>query len=80
MREAPVVAVSKVAKNGVVQIPHEVIAKLDLRPGTKLILMEVDGMVVLRKADAVFERREQPGLLDRLRSVFSGMPIRDIEE
>jgi len=80
LRDNPVVAVSKVAKNGVVQIPYEVRTKLDLQPGTKMILMVEGDIVILRKADAVFERRESPGLLERLRSVFSGMPIRDIEE
>lgn len=80
VRESPVVVVSKVAKNGTVQIPYEVRTKLDLQPGTKMILMVEGDMVVLRKADAVFERREPPGLLERLRSVFSGVPIRDIEQ
>ncbi len=79
MKEDPVVAVARVTQKGIVQIPHEVRAKLDLQPGTKMIIMVEGDMVILRKADAIFEKEPQ-SLLGRIRSVFSSLPIRDIEE
>lgn len=76
----PIVGVSKVSEKGLVRIPFEIREKMDPHAGTKMILMVENDMIVLRKAEVVFQRKEQPGILGRLRSVFSKLPIRDIEE
>ena len=39
MPDNPIVAVSRVSEKGLVQIPLEIREKLDLQPGTKLIVM-----------------------------------------
>ncbi|MDG6924959.1 MAG: hypothetical protein JRN09_00240 [Nitrososphaerota archaeon] len=81
MPDDVLVKVSKVSEKGLVQIPLGIREKLDLQPGTKMVVMVVDGIVVLRKAEFLFEKRKEPsGLIGRLRSVFSRLPIKDIEE
>jgi len=77
--ESPTVAVSKISEKGVVQIPFEVRTRLGLEPGTKMILVVKDDLIVLQKAESLFERREPSGLMDRLRSVFTRLPIKDLE-
>ena len=79
MRQDPIVGVSKVSEKGAVRIPYDIRQMMGLEPGTKMILMVEDDMVVLRKADVIIGR-EPPGILDRLRSVFSRLPIKDIED
>lgn len=80
MEDDPIIGVSKVSEKGLVQIPFDVRQRLDLRPGTKMILMVENDLILLRKAEKIFERREQQGLLERLRSVFTKLPIKDIEQ
>ena len=75
-----IIGVSKVSENGLVQIPYDVRVKLDLRPGTKMILMVENDLIVLRRAEAIFEKNEPQSIFGRLRSVFSKIPIKDIEE
>lgn len=80
MPEGPTVAVSRVKEKGIVQIPYEVRERLGLEPGTKLILVVKDDLIILQKAESLFERREQPSFIERLRSVFTKLPIKDIEQ
>jgi AbrB family looped-hinge helix DNA binding protein len=81
MGQDPMVGVSKVSGKGLVLIPYDMRVKLNLQPGTKMILMVENDLIVLRKAEALFERSEQQqSILGRLRSVFSRLPIRDIED
>ncbi len=56
MPDDPIVAVSKVSKNGLVQIPLEIREKLDLKPGTKLIVVAAEDMVGLKKAEVLVAR------------------------
>jgi AbrB family looped-hinge helix DNA binding protein len=75
-----IVKVSKVSDKGLVQIPLEIREKLDLRPGTKMIVFATEDGVILRKADLFFEREAPGGLLKRIRGIFSKVQIRDMEE
>ena len=74
------VKVSKVLDKGQVQIPLEMREKLDLQPGTKMIVYATEDGVVLRKAELFFEKEAPIGLLRKIRGIFSKMPIRNIEE
>ena len=75
-----IVKVSKVLDKGLVQIPLEMREKLDLQPGTKMIVYATEDGVVLRKAELFFERESPGGLLRKIRGIFSKVPIRNIEE
>jgi AbrB family looped-hinge helix DNA binding protein len=80
MPDDPIVAVTKVSEKGLVQIPLNIREKLDLTPGTKMIVMTIEDAVVLRKAELLFAREPPAGLLKKIRAMFSRVPIRDIEE
>ena len=71
------VKTSKVSGKVLVTMPLE---KLDLRPGTKMIVYATEDGVVLRKAELLFASESPGGLLKRIREIFSKVPIRDIEE
>ena len=75
-----IVKVSKVLDKGLVQITLEMREKLNLRPGTKMIVFATEDGVVLRKAELFFARETPGGLLSRIRGIFSKVPVRDIEE
>ena len=75
-----IVKVSKVLDKGLVQIPLEMREKLNLRPGTKMIVYATEDGVVLRKAELFFDRQSSGGLLRKIRGIFSKVPIRNIEE
>ena len=75
-----IVKVSKVLDKGLVQIPLEMREKLDLQPGTKMVVYATEDGVVLRKAELFFARYASGGLLKKIRAMFSKVPIRDIEE
>ena len=62
------------------QIPLNIREKLDLTPGTRMIVMATEDAVVLRKAELLFAREPSTGLLKKIRAMFSKVPIRDIEE
>ncbi len=80
MPDDPIVAVSKVLPKGVVQIPLEVREKLNLKPGTKMIVIATEDAVVLQKIESIFFKGHPRGVVNRLRSIFSKVPIRNIEE
>jgi len=65
---------------GAVQLPPEVRERLGLKPGTKLIVATAEDAVVMRKADVLLDRQHPRGIMKRLKSTFSQMPIRDVEE
>jgi len=75
----PILAVVKVLPKGAVQLPPEVRERLRLKPGTKLIAVTAGDAVIIRRAEVVLERRASRGIVSRLRSVFSQVPIRDVE-
>lgn len=76
----PIIVVSKVLPKGLVQLPLEVRERLDLRPGMKLIVVATEDAVVLQKAEALMSRGSSRGIVRRLRSIFSKVPITNIEE
>jgi bifunctional DNA-binding transcriptional regulator/antitoxin component of YhaV-PrlF toxin-antitoxin module len=73
-------AVARVLPRGAVQLPPEVVERLGLKPGTKLILATAQDAVIMRKAEVVLNRQPTRGIVERLRSMFSHMPINDVEE
>ncbi len=80
MPDDPIVTVSKVLPRGLVQIPLEVRHKLDLKPGTKMIVIATEDAVVLQKVESILFKERSRGVVSRLRSIFSKVPIRNIEE
>lgn len=80
MPDDVIVKISKVAEKGQVQIPFEIRQKLDLQPGTKMIVYATEEGVVLKKADLLFASESPGGLLKKLRGIFAKIPIQDIEE
>jgi AbrB family looped-hinge helix DNA binding protein len=75
-----IVAVTRVSEKGLVTIPREIREKLDLQPGTKLVVVAVEDAVVLQRAEALLARESPRGILKRIRTMFSRVPIRNIEE
>jgi bifunctional DNA-binding transcriptional regulator/antitoxin component of YhaV-PrlF toxin-antitoxin module len=67
--ENPVVTVSKILLKGVVWIPLEVREKLDLKLGTKLIVVIAEDAEVLQKIGAMFAKNRPRGVVNRLRSM-----------
>ena len=80
MPDDPIVAVTRVSGNGLVTIPREIREKLGLQPGTRLVVVAVEDAVVLQRAEALLARESPRGILKRIRTMFSRVPIRDIEE
>jgi AbrB family looped-hinge helix DNA binding protein len=80
MPDDPIVAVTRVSGHGMVTIPREIREKLDLQPGTKLVVVAVEDVVVLQRVEALLARESPKGILKRIRTMFSRVPLRDIEE
>jgi AbrB family looped-hinge helix DNA binding protein len=76
----PIMAVAKVLQRGAVHLSPEVRERLGLKPGTKLILATADDAVVIRRAEVLLNRQTARSIVNRLRSMFSQTPIRDVEE
>jgi AbrB family looped-hinge helix DNA binding protein len=75
----PIIAVVKVLPKGAVELPLNVRERLGLKPGTKLIVATADDALVMRRAEVVLNRQPR-GIVNRLKSMFSQTPIRDIEK
>jgi len=80
MPDDPIVAVTRVSGKGLVLIPFEIREKLDLQPGTKMIVVAVGDAVVLQKLGLLLAKESPGGILKRIRSIFSKVPIKNIEE
>ena len=80
MPDEPIIAFSKVKDRGHVPIPAQIRRKLKLQPGVKMMVYAPDDAVILRKADVMVEKEATPGIVKRLRSMFSKESIRDIED
>ena len=80
MPDNPIIAVAKVLPGGAVQLTPEVIERLGLKPGTKLIAVTAEDAVVLQKAEVRVGGEGAKGIVRRLRSMFSQTPVRDVEE
>ncbi len=61
-------------------IPLEIREKLDLRPGTRVVVAAVEDAVVLQKVGLLLAKESPRGILKRIRSIFSKVPIKNIEE
>ena len=61
-------------------LPLEIREKLGLQPGTKLIIVAVEDAVVLQRVDALLAKESPKGILKRIRTIFSKVPIRNMEE
>lgn len=79
MPDGPTVKVSKVSGKGAVQLPLATREKLNLKPGTKLIVVVVGDSIVLWQAELLIAKEKSRGTLHRLRSMFSKARISDIE-
>ena len=80
MPDYPIVAVTRVSGNGLVTIPREIREKPDLQPRTKLVVVTFEDAVVLQRVGSLLTRESPKGILERIRTMFSRMPIGDIEE
>jgi AbrB family looped-hinge helix DNA binding protein len=80
MPDDPIVAVTRVSGKGLVLIPREIREKLDLQPGTKLIVIAVEDAVVLQRVESLLAKEPPRGILKRIRSIFLKVPIKNIEE
>jgi AbrB family looped-hinge helix DNA binding protein len=80
MPDDPIIAVSRVSGKGLVLIPLEIRVKLGLQPGMKLIVIAVEDAVVLQRVEALPARESPKGILERIRTMFSKVPIENIEE
>ena len=75
-----IVKVTRILERGVVKIPLEIREKLDLQPGTRMMLFATEDGIVLRKIEPFLGRDVSDGLFRKIRMVFSKVPIRNIEE
>jgi AbrB family looped-hinge helix DNA binding protein len=76
----PIIAVVKVLPKGAVQLPPDVVERLGLKPGTKLVLATAENAVVIRRAEVLLNRQPAGGIVKRLKSMFSQLPVMDVEE
>ena len=74
------VKVSKISDKGLVTIPLETRQGLGLSPGTKMVIIATQDVVVLKKGSMLFAKEPPAGLLMGIRTVFSKVPIRNIQE
>jgi AbrB family looped-hinge helix DNA binding protein len=74
-----VVKLTKVSRKGRVSIPHEILQRFGFKPGTVMLVVAMEDAVVLSRvmAPAV---GPPVGILRRLASVFSKVPLADVEE
>ena len=80
MPDDPIIAVTRISEKGLVLIPREIREMLDLKPGTKLIVAAVEGAVVLQRIEALLAKESPRGILKRIRTMFSKVPMKNIEE
>ncbi|MGP8056934.1 MAG: AbrB/MazE/SpoVT family DNA-binding domain-containing protein [Nitrososphaerales archaeon] len=80
MPDEPIVAVTKVSEKGLVQIPLNIREKLDLKPGMKMVVIATEDVVVLKKFKVPVAKKVTKSFMQRIQSIFSKVPIRDIEE
>jgi AbrB family looped-hinge helix DNA binding protein len=65
----PIIAVVKVLPRGAVQLPSDVVERLGLKPGTKLVLATAEDAVVIRRAEVLLNRQPAGGIVKRLKSM-----------
>jgi AbrB family looped-hinge helix DNA binding protein len=69
MTEGPIIDVTKVSDKGQVVIPKEVRDRLQMGPGTKLIVVATDDAVVLQKIETVAGKMKMRDIMEIARNV-----------
>jgi AbrB family looped-hinge helix DNA binding protein len=69
MTDAPIIDVTKVSDKGQVVIPKEVRDRLQMGPGTKLIVVATDDAVILQRIDTVAGKMRMRDIMEIARSV-----------
>ena len=80
MPDKPIIAVAKVLPKRAVQLSPEVRERLGMKPETELIVAMTEDAVVLRKGAMLFAKERPAGLMRKIRTMFSEVPRRNIEE
>jgi AbrB family looped-hinge helix DNA binding protein len=65
----PQVDITRLSQRGQIVIPKDVRDRLGLKVGNKLIVVSVDDIVILQKAEAVGDRGKLTLLLERAREI-----------
>jgi AbrB family looped-hinge helix DNA binding protein len=69
MVDEPIIDVTKVSDKGQVVIPKEIRDKLNLKVGTKLIVVATEDAVVLQKVELVAGKVRMREILDRIKVI-----------
>jgi AbrB family looped-hinge helix DNA binding protein len=69
MTEGPIIDVTKVSDKGQVVIPKEVRDRLQMGPGTKLIVVATDDAVVLQRIETVAGKMKMRDIMEIARNV-----------
>ncbi len=69
MTDAPIIDVTKVSDKGQVVIPKEVRDRLQMGPGTKLIVVATDDAVVLQRIETVAGKMRMRDIMEIARSI-----------
>jgi AbrB family looped-hinge helix DNA binding protein len=69
MTDEPIIDVTKVSDKGQVVIPKEIRDKLNLKVGTKLIVVATEDAVVLQKVELVAGKVRMREILDRIKVI-----------
>ena len=69
MTDGPIIEVTKVSDKGQVVIPKEVRDRLQMGPGTKLIVVATEDAVVLQKVETVAGKMRMRDIMDIARNV-----------
>src|SRR5580658_3439608 len=75
MPEGPIIDVTKVSDKGQVVIPKEIRDKLQLTPGTKLIVVATDEAIVLQRLEAVTGKMRIRDIMDIARSLTDRLKV-----
>jgi AbrB family looped-hinge helix DNA binding protein len=69
MTEGPIIDVTKVSDKGQVVIPKEVRDRLQMGPGTKLIVVATDDAVVLQRIETVAGKMKMRDIMEIARNI-----------
>jgi AbrB family looped-hinge helix DNA binding protein len=69
MTDAPIIDVTKVSDKGQVVIPKEVRDRLQMGPGTKLIVVATDDAVILQRIETVAGKMRMRDIMDIARNI-----------
>jgi AbrB family looped-hinge helix DNA binding protein len=69
MTDTPIIDVTKVSDKGQVVIPKEVRDRLQLVPGTKLIVVATEDAVVLQRIETVAGKMRMRDIMDIARNI-----------